>query len=330
MCSFLFFPFNFRSDCVATCCLQHVQKTVEWKDKLTEETIRERMGEDEDVDDVYTNIATKQQHGIDLQRGVKLVTEVNRLSIPLSQFTWTKGTCFEHHKEPDWYLSYISLVRFRYSVELDYSLKDTEKNVYDTITVKVMTEAETKEYIHQLVTDLDKWEEEENGGKNPRANKKYIVKLAKSAKNLNVSYHATVTSKSGNNSGQWTYEEHNLFLQGVELHGKCNSLSVSTKIAATIKSRTPVQVRTHALAIDRKLAKSAKKLAKSAKNLNATVDVIMTEADKTPEARNTSFDTAQTSLNSSLDTTDENEKDWNDAPLPTGSVNGYIWKVGHN
>jgi len=62
-------------------------------------------------------------------------------------------------------------------------------------------------------------------------------------------------------------------------------------------------------------------------------DVIMAEEeeDQKPAAINTSIDTEQTTLNSSLDTTDDNEEEWNDdAPLPIGSVNGYRWKVGHN
>mmetsp|Transcript_5372 Transcript_5372/g.5537 ORF Transcript_5372/g.5537 Transcript_5372/m.5537 type:complete len:402 (+) Transcript_5372:75-1280(+) len=43
------------------------------------------------------------------------------------------------------------------------------------------------------------------------------------------------------NTGRWTREEHNLFLRGLELHGKGWK-----KIAALIKSRTVVQIRTHA------------------------------------------------------------------------------------
>lgn len=42
-------------------------------------------------------------------------------------------------------------------------------------------------------------------------------------------------------TGRWTREEHNLFLQGLEMYGK-----IWKKIAAMIKSRTIVQIRTHA------------------------------------------------------------------------------------
>ena len=56
---------------------------------------------------------------------------------------------------------------------------------------------------------------------------------------------------SGENTGRWTAEEHNLFLQGLELHGKGWK-----KIAGLIKSRTVVQIRTHAQKYFQKLAKA--------------------------------------------------------------------------
>jgi SHAQKYF class myb-like DNA-binding protein len=56
---------------------------------------------------------------------------------------------------------------------------------------------------------------------------------------------------SGENTGRWTTEEHNLFLQGLELHGKGWK-----KIAGLIKSRTVVQIRTHAQKYFQKLAKA--------------------------------------------------------------------------
>jgi len=55
----------------------------------------------------------------------------------------------------------------------------------------------------------------------------------------------------GENTGRWTAEEHNLFLQGLELHGKGWK-----KIAGLIKSRTVVQIRTHAQKYFQKLAKA--------------------------------------------------------------------------
>lgn len=53
------------------------------------------------------------------------------------------------------------------------------------------------------------------------------------------------------NTGRWTAEEHRLFLQGLELHGKGWK-----KIASLIKSRTVVQIRTHAQKYFQKLAKA--------------------------------------------------------------------------
>jgi SHAQKYF class myb-like DNA-binding protein len=58
-------------------------------------------------------------------------------------------------------------------------------------------------------------------------------------------------SNAGENTGRWTTEEHRLFLQGLEQHGKGWK-----KIASLIKSRTVVQIRTHAQKYFQKLAKS--------------------------------------------------------------------------
>jgi SHAQKYF class myb-like DNA-binding protein len=55
----------------------------------------------------------------------------------------------------------------------------------------------------------------------------------------------------GENTGRWTAEEHRLFLQGLELHGKGWK-----KIAGLIKSRTVVQIRTHAQKYFQKLSKA--------------------------------------------------------------------------
>jgi SHAQKYF class myb-like DNA-binding protein len=56
---------------------------------------------------------------------------------------------------------------------------------------------------------------------------------------------------AGENTGRWTAEEHRLFLQGLDEHGKGWK-----KIAALIKSRTVVQIRTHAQKYFQKLAKA--------------------------------------------------------------------------
>lgn len=59
------------------------------------------------------------------------------------------------------------------------------------------------------------------------------------------------SGSSGENTGRWTAEEHRLFLQGLEQHGKGWK-----KIASLIKSRTVVQIRTHAQKYFQKLAKA--------------------------------------------------------------------------
>ena len=55
------------------------------------------------------------------------------------------------------------------------------------------------------------------------------------------------------NTGRWTCEEHVLFLKGLEMHGKGWK-----KIAKLIKTRTVVQIRTHAQKYFQKLAKAKK------------------------------------------------------------------------
>eukprot|EP00953_Heterococcus_sp_UTEX-ZZ885_P038614 19822-Heterococcus_DN1.PRE.1 len=53
------------------------------------------------------------------------------------------------------------------------------------------------------------------------------------------------------NTGRWTYGEHCLFLKGLEQHGKGWK-----KIASLIRTRTVVQIRTHAQKYFQKLAKA--------------------------------------------------------------------------
>ena len=55
----------------------------------------------------------------------------------------------------------------------------------------------------------------------------------------------------GGSTGRWTREEHNLFLKGLEMHGKGWK-----KIASLIKTRTVVQIRTHAQKYFLKLQKA--------------------------------------------------------------------------
>lgn len=60
-----------------------------------------------------------------------------------------------------------------------------------------------------------------------------------------------VDSPTSENTGRWTAEEHRLFLQGLEEHGKGWK-----KIASLIQTRTVVQIRTHAQKYFQKLAKA--------------------------------------------------------------------------
>jgi SHAQKYF class myb-like DNA-binding protein len=62
---------------------------------------------------------------------------------------------------------------------------------------------------------------------------------------------STPANALAENTGRWTAEEHRLFLQGLEQHGKGWK-----KIASLIKSRTVVQIRTHAQKYFQKLAKA--------------------------------------------------------------------------
>jgi len=68
---------------------------------------------------------------------------------------------------------------------------------------------------------------------------------------LTTTYDMPASSRQSENTGRWTAEEHRLFLQGLERHGKGWK-----KIATLIKSRTVVQIRTHAQKYFQKLAKA--------------------------------------------------------------------------
>lgn len=79
------------------------------------------------------------------------------------------------------------------------------------------------------------------------------TKLTKTHQQQVTSNTVSTLGSSGHieNTGRWTAEEHRLFLQGLEQHGKGWK-----KIATLIKSRTVVQIRTHAQKYFQKLAKA--------------------------------------------------------------------------
>jgi SHAQKYF class myb-like DNA-binding protein len=76
-------------------------------------------------------------------------------------------------------------------------------------------------------------------------------KKGQSATTEGASGQGAASLAPGENTGRWTAEEHRLFLQGLEQHGKGWK-----KIASLIKSRTVVQIRTHAQKYFQKLAKA--------------------------------------------------------------------------
>jgi SHAQKYF class myb-like DNA-binding protein len=89
----------------------------------------------------------------------------------------------------------------------------------------------------------------------PQANKNKSSKKKKPQPTVTMATAMTAMSggpgTQGENTGRWTAEEHRLFLQGLEQHGKGWK-----KIASLIKSRTVVQIRTHAQKYFQKLAKA--------------------------------------------------------------------------
>lgn len=84
-----------------------------------------------------------------------------------------------------------------------------------------------------------------------KKSKKSTVTMATAQTATPASGSTASTGGAGENTGRWTAEEHRLFLQGLEQHGKGWK-----KIASLIKSRTVVQIRTHAQKYFQKLAKA--------------------------------------------------------------------------
>ena len=91
----------------------------------------------------------------------------------------------------------------------------------------------------------------------PNSASKAVAKSKKKKSLVTVTMATAATAQTsspgaaGENTGRWTAEEHRLFLQGLEQHGKGWK-----KIASLIKSRTVVQIRTHAQKYFQKLAKA--------------------------------------------------------------------------
>jgi len=108
-----------------------------------------------------------------------------------------------------------------------------------------------------LVPTISKSSSSSSKGSKKKAASAAAAAAAIAAATVTMATAATAQSSGANggaqgeNTGRWTSEEHNLFLQGLELHGKGWK-----KIAGLIKSRTVVQIRTHAQKYFQKLAKA--------------------------------------------------------------------------
>ena len=108
-----------------------------------------------------------------------------------------------------------------------------------------------------LVATISKSSSSSSKGNKKKAASAAAAAAALAAATVTMATAATAQSSGANggaqgeNTGRWTSEEHNLFLQGLELHGKGWK-----KIAGLIKSRTVVQIRTHAQKYFQKLAKA--------------------------------------------------------------------------
>ena len=87
-------------------------------------------------------------------------------------------------------------------------------------------------------------------------------------------------SSRGENTGRWGEEEHQLFLQGLELFGKGWK-----KIAGLIKTRTVVQIRTHAQKYFQKLAKARRDCDPSKFHLDPRHRAALAGARKKGQAR---------------------------------------------
>jgi SHAQKYF class myb-like DNA-binding protein len=103
---------------------------------------------------------------------------------------------------------------------------------------------------------------------------------------------------AGENTGRWTAEEHRLFLQGLEQHGKGWK-----KIASLIKSRTVVQIRTHAQKYFQKLTKARQNgeegdVAMEGRGGTATVPPVTTSAAQTSKRRRQTSGTKRKAIQS--------------------------------
>ena len=139
-------------------------------------------------------------------------------------------------------------------------------------------------------------------------------KKKKSSAQVTVTMATAATAQSGlpgiqgENTGRWTAEEHRLFLQGLELHGKGWK-----KIASLIKSRTVVQIRTHAQKYFQKLAKAKQngeegEILMEGRGGTAAVPSITTSAAQTNKRRKQTSGTKRKAIQSVVASAQRNGK----------------------
>ena len=136
--------------------MEHKSKTAAMKDNLAEDFILDMVGkEPDDNNKIYTSIASTQQNGMKQQRLIQLHNLVDLVAIPLHLMPRIEDICLEAYCEDEWIPHYIAYIWYRYYEELTYLLKDEETRVYDTVTLKAMTEEDAVEYFDHKIAKLD-------------------------------------------------------------------------------------------------------------------------------------------------------------------------------
>ena len=88
------------------------------------------VGKPLDNEQIYTNIVCWQDNGINRQRLVLLQTLLDLVAIPLHQMPGITGTCLADYCEAEWIPHYIKYIKYQYSEEMTYALKEGETSIY--------------------------------------------------------------------------------------------------------------------------------------------------------------------------------------------------------
>ena len=131
----------------------------------------------------------------------------------------------------------------------------------------------------------------------------------------------TEQGSQGENTGRWTAEEHNLFLRGLEQHGKGWK-----KIASLIKSRTVVQIRTHAQKYFQKLAKARQngeegEISMEGRGGTAAVPTVSTSATQSSKRRRQTSGTKRKAIQSVVSSVQRQGKKMAIKPTAGGTNN---------